>query len=228
MLRCSDGTKSVKLPDKDKTVLVTLLAFKTYQHTHTHTHTHTTVIRPSWILSGMSWVTRHQKDNIRQVKPIWIYWHKRQWVAVASAGPYANLHLDPDTQPASHHSVFYRPDALSAAQPTASKHWRPIIKHTENTDLITYTFLWHLLLLLHAGLVLSMSGNNGLDTPIPSVQESCAIAKMTMLCADKSKQTATPPPKIMRLSVVSIQLDVMDVAVEWTFSPQNFSMFPWE
>jgi len=41
---------------------------------------------------------------------------------VASAGPYANLHLDPDTTtPASHHSVFHRPDALPAAQPTASK-----------------------------------------------------------------------------------------------------------
>ena len=28
------------------------------------------------------------------------------------------------TMPAPHHSVFYRPDALPAAQPTASKHWR--------------------------------------------------------------------------------------------------------
>jgi len=28
------------------------------------------------------------------------------------------------TMPAPHHSVFYRPDALSAAQPTVSKHWR--------------------------------------------------------------------------------------------------------
>jgi len=27
-------------------------------------------------------------------------------------------------------------------------------------------------------------------------QESCAIAKMTVQCADKSKQTATPSPKI--------------------------------
>jgi len=27
-------------------------------------------------------------------------------------------------------------------------------------------------------------------------QESCAIAKMTVRCADKSKQTATPPPEI--------------------------------
>ena len=28
------------------------------------------------------------------------------------------------TTPAPHHSVFHRPDALPAAQPTASKHWR--------------------------------------------------------------------------------------------------------
>ena len=28
------------------------------------------------------------------------------------------------TMPAPHHSVFYRPDALPATQPTASKHWR--------------------------------------------------------------------------------------------------------
>jgi len=28
------------------------------------------------------------------------------------------------TTPALHLSVFYRPDALPAAQPTASKHWR--------------------------------------------------------------------------------------------------------
>jgi len=44
-------------------------------------------------------------------------------VAVALAGTYANLHLDPDkiTMPASHHLGFYSPDALPAAQPTASK-----------------------------------------------------------------------------------------------------------
>ena len=28
------------------------------------------------------------------------------------------------TMPATHHSLFYRPDALPATQPTASKHWR--------------------------------------------------------------------------------------------------------
>ena len=59
-------------------------------------------------------------------------------------------------------------------------------------------------------------------------QESCAIAKMTVQCADKSKQTATPSPKIMWLSVDSIQPDVMDIGVEQTFSPQNFSVLPCE
>jgi len=30
------------------------------------------------------------------------------------------------TKPAPHHSVFYRPDALPATQPTASKHWKKV------------------------------------------------------------------------------------------------------
>ena len=46
---------------------------------------------------------------------------------MASAGPYALCKSAPRsrqiTMPAPHHSVFYRPDALPAAQPTASKHW---------------------------------------------------------------------------------------------------------
>ena len=46
-------------------------------------------------------------------------------MAVASAGPYASLSAPRSRQmttPATHQSVFYRPDALPAAQPTASKH----------------------------------------------------------------------------------------------------------
>ena len=35
------------------------------------------------------------------------------------------------TMPSSHHSVFYRPDALPDAQPTASKHWRQILPSTQ-------------------------------------------------------------------------------------------------
>ena len=33
------------------------------------------------------------------------------------------------TVPAPHHSGFYRPDALPAAQPTVSKHWRHVLSH---------------------------------------------------------------------------------------------------
>jgi len=66
------------------------------------------------------------------------------------------------------------------------------------------------------------------ENPQNEVQESCAIAKMTARCAHKSKQTATPPPKITWLSVDSVQPDVMDVGVERTFSSQNFTMFPCE
>jgi len=54
------------------------------------------------------------------------------------------------------------------------------------------------------------------------IQESCIIAKMTVQCANKSTQTATPPPKITWLSVDSVQPDVMDVGVEETFSPKKF------
>jgi len=73
----------------------------------THTHTHTTIWWPFSILSGTTRVCRHQKGKTRKVKPVWIYWSKREWVAVASAGPYANLHLDPDiTTPAPHYSYF--------------------------------------------------------------------------------------------------------------------------
>jgi len=49
-----------------------------------------------WILSRNTKVSRYQKRKTRKVKPIWIYWSKRQWVAVASAGQYANQHLNPD------------------------------------------------------------------------------------------------------------------------------------
>ena len=46
------------------------------------------------------------------------------------------------TTPAPHHSVLYRPDALPATQPTASKHWRHIHYLQENTTkFAAYTFV---------------------------------------------------------------------------------------
>ena len=62
----------------------------------------------------------------RKVKPIWILLKQEtvsgsgiSWAICKSASRSRQI-----TMPAPHHSVFYRPDALPAAQPTASKHWR--------------------------------------------------------------------------------------------------------
>ena len=62
----------------------------------------------------------------RKVKPIWILLKQEimsgsdiSWAICKSAPRSRQI-----TMPAPHHSVFYRPDALPAAQPTASKHWR--------------------------------------------------------------------------------------------------------
>ena len=62
----------------------------------------------------------------RKVKPIWILLKQEtvsgsgiSWAKCKSATSSRQI-----TMPAPHHSVFYRPDALPAAQPTASKHWR--------------------------------------------------------------------------------------------------------
>jgi len=51
------------------------------------------------------------------------------------------------TTPAPHHSVFYRPDALPAAQPTASKHWM----HKTETDMVAKLMLALGLLYLPTG-----------------------------------------------------------------------------
>jgi len=66
-----------------------------------------------------AWVSQHQKG-----KTILDFNEARDGgMAVASAGPYANhLHLVPDTSTTS--LSLYRPDALSDAQPTVSKHCR--------------------------------------------------------------------------------------------------------
>ena len=60
----------------------------------------------------------------REVKPIWILLKEEtvsgsgiSWAICKSAPRSRQI-----TTPAAHRSVFYRPDALPAAQPTASKH----------------------------------------------------------------------------------------------------------
>jgi len=86
--------------------------------TYTHTHTHLTALFP-----GLPrWA------STRKVKPIWILLEQEtvsgsgnSW-AICKSAPCSRQ----TTMPAPHHSVFYRPDALPATQPTVSKHWRHV------------------------------------------------------------------------------------------------------
>ena len=48
------------------------------------------------------------------------------------------------TMPVPHHSVFYRPDALPAAQPTASKHWRHWCQKVVNNVFFMWQFFGHI------------------------------------------------------------------------------------
>jgi len=73
---------------------------RTQARTHTCMHAHTyncfTALLDFVQATHSTRVSQHQKGKTRKVKQICIYWSKRKWVAVASAGQYANLHLDPD------------------------------------------------------------------------------------------------------------------------------------
>jgi len=64
-------------------VWTSVAAYAEYVHTHIHPF--------NGPMSGTTRVSRYQKG-----KTSGFYWSKRQWVAVASAGPYASLHLAPD------------------------------------------------------------------------------------------------------------------------------------
>ena len=86
-----------------------------------HTHTHLTAL----FLGLPRWA------GTRKVKPIWILLKQEimsgsgiSW-AICKSAP----HSRQITMPAPRHSVFYRPDALPAAQPSVSKHWRLEIRY---------------------------------------------------------------------------------------------------
>ena len=88
-------------------------------HTHTNTLTCLTALCPG--LTGYA--------GTRKVKPIWIL--LKQETVSGSGTSWATCRSAPRSRqintPAPHHSVFYSLDALPAAQPTASKHWRHIV-----------------------------------------------------------------------------------------------------
>jgi len=76
--------------------------------------------------------------STREVKPVWI----EQEIVSGSGISWAICKSAPCcrqiTTRASHNSVFYRPDALPATQPTASKHWMQSTCHwTKGNNKVT-------------------------------------------------------------------------------------------
>jgi len=94
---------------------------------HTHTHTHTF----NGPFSRTTRMSQYQKG-----KAIWILLKQERVsgsgisCAICKSAPRSRE----TTTPAPHHSVFYRPDALPAAQPTVSKHWR----QTQNNNFLKF------------------------------------------------------------------------------------------
>jgi len=92
-----------------------------YRHTQYHTHSHLTA--PFLGLPGWA--------GTRKVTPIWILLKQQtasgsgiSWAICKSARCSRQI-----TMSATHHSLFYRPDAIPAAQQTASKHYILLFKN---------------------------------------------------------------------------------------------------
>ena len=97
-------------------------------HSHTHSltaacskvctyNTHTHPFNGPY--SGTTWVSHYQKckNNMDFTEARDMSGNGISWAICKSASRSRQI-----TMPAPHHSVFYRPDALTAAQLTASKH----------------------------------------------------------------------------------------------------------
>ena len=106
------------------------LEMNTHMKRLSHTHTHTTVLLLFWNMSRTTRMSRYQKGKTRKVKTNLDL--LEQEIVSGSSICWAICKSAPQksqtTMPTSHHSVFYRLDALPVAQPTASKHWRQKIK----------------------------------------------------------------------------------------------------
>ena len=62
-------------------------------------------------------------------------WHQLGYMQVCTS-------LQADNMPALQHSVFCRPDALPAAQPTVSKHWRQYVNSKRNKIITIIIISW--------------------------------------------------------------------------------------
>ena len=68
-------------------------------------------------MSGNTRVSRYQKVKPGRLKPIWIYWSKKWWVAVASAGLYAKSAPHP-RQPRQHPTTQFFTGRMPFLPPT--------------------------------------------------------------------------------------------------------------
>ena len=106
--------------DKRKNLKSRLTIVRPIINAHTHTHPF------NGPLSGTTQVSRYQKGktnlDFTEARDREWQWHQ---LGICKSAPRSRQ----ITTPAPHRSVFYRPDALPAAQPTASKHWRHYNKH---------------------------------------------------------------------------------------------------
>ena len=88
------------------------------RHSSPETHTHT---RLTALFSGTTRMGRYQKGKTKldftEARDSEWQWHQ---LGICKSTPRSRQ----ITTPAPHHSVFYRPDALPATQPTASRHRR--------------------------------------------------------------------------------------------------------
>ena len=118
-MRCCDPSVCLSVPGSWAMVTKTLIAagsqtvWSAVLHPYIHLFNSSFPGLPGWA-------------STRKVKTIWIL-HCQ--MTVSGSGISLAVHKSAPssrqiTTPAPHHSVFYRPDALPAAQPTASKHWR--------------------------------------------------------------------------------------------------------
>ena len=87
------------------------------RNTSANTHTHPFNGPLSWT----TWVSQYQKDktnlDFTEARDSEWQWHQLGCMQVCTS-------LQTDNHASTHHSVFYRPDALPATQPIVSEHWR--------------------------------------------------------------------------------------------------------
>jgi len=104
----------------------------TCEHIWDKTNTHMVVLMLFWNLSGTTQVSRYQKGKNQEGKTNLDLLEDTVNGSGICWAIYASLHLIPDNHANIPPLSFYRPDALPAAQPTASKHWRSEIKLWQN------------------------------------------------------------------------------------------------